>query len=285
MTEQTQEQQPEALTELLKWIDPPEYRLKVKEILERYWSIFSNIPASKSGRYHHVTENFKPYGLINHTFRCLEVAKLLCEQHGLPQADRDMVYSALVIHDVGKVFYYEVGIRANIDHSDKAAKIAMAEGLPVDVVQMVAHHMSHWDGYPLNSNLERLVAYADYIASKPEIELKNAIVFRPDPYPDISPDQLDGDLAVPNINTLEVYFNINEQIKNLEKQKEELRKKVIRMVKPDKTLIIGNYCANINERNRTDIDKKVLQSLVSEDILSKVTKTSTSTALSVDQIE
>jgi hypothetical protein len=198
--------------------------------------------------------------------------------------DRDMIYSALVIHDVGKVFFYETGIRYPIDHSDKAAKIAMAEGLPVDVVQMVAHHMSHWDGYPLNGTHEQIVAYADYVASKPDIELKNVKVFRPEPFPAISPDQLDGDIATPNINPLETYFTINEQIKKLEKQKEEIRGQIIDKVKPDKTLIIGNYCANINERNRTDIDRKVLQSLISEEILNKVTKTSTSTALSVDRI-
>lgn len=270
--------------ELLKWIDLPEYRLKVKKILEQYWSIFSNIPASKSGRYHHVTENFKPYGLINHTFRCLEVAKLLCEQQGLHQLDRDMIYSALVIHDVGKVFFYETGIRYPIDHSEKAATIAMGEGLPVAVCNMVAHHMSHWDGYPLNGTFEQIVAYADYVASKPDIELKNVKVFRPEPFPAEEPKEVpEGTLHVDR-NPLEQYYDINQKIKELEKQKEEIRGQIIDKVKPDKTLIIGNYCANINERNRTDIDRKVLQSLISEEILKQVTKTSTSTALSVDRI-
>lgn len=214
----------------------------------------------------------------------MEVAKLLCEQQGLNQLDRDMVYTALVIHDIGKVFFYEVGIRYPIDHSEKAALIALEAGLPKVIVDMVAHHMSHWDKYPLNNTFEQIVAYADYVASKPDIEFKNIKVFRPEPFPDISPDQLDGDLTTPNINPLENYFNINDQIKKLEKQKDELRGQIIDKVKPDKTLIIGNYCANLNERTRTDIDRKLLQGLVNEEILKQVTKTSTNTALSVDRV-
>jgi putative nucleotidyltransferase with HDIG domain len=272
---------PEQMQELLNWINDPDLRTKAQVILEQYWDLFSKIPASKSGRYHHVTENFKPYGLINHTIRCLEIAKLLCEEYKMPNEGRDKIFTATVLHDVGKVFYYYPGVQG-IDHGKKAADIAQDAGLSLDIVGMILHHMSHWDGWQIDNPLEQIVAYADYIASKPDIEIKKAKVFYPNaPTPTEEPVATNEDTK---LNPLRQYYQINEQIKKLEHEKEEWRAEIMKKIGVELTLNIGGYIANLSERSRTDIDKKLLATLVSKEIIDQVTKTTTFTALSVSSI-
>jgi hypothetical protein len=272
---------PEQMQELLNWINDPDLRNKAQGILEQYWDLFSKIPASKSGRYHHVTENFKPYGLINHTIRCLEIAKLLCEEYKMSNEGRNKIFTATVLHDVGKIFYYYPGVQG-IDHGKKAADIAQDAGLSMDIVGMILHHMSHWDGWTIDTPLEQIVAYADYIASKPDIEIKKAKVFSPVAPTPTEETAVTGEDS--KVNPLRQYYDVNEQIKKLEKEKEEWRAEIMKKIGVEQTLNIGGYIANLNERSRTDIDKKLLAELVSNEIMDKVTKSSTYTTLSVSAI-
>jgi putative nucleotidyltransferase with HDIG domain len=274
---------PEQMQALLSWIKDPDLRSKTQKILEEYWSVFSNIPSSKSGRWHHPSENFKPYGLINHTLRCLRIAEMMCEQMALGRDVSDLVFTALVLHDVGKIKFYDPATNksVHVDHAEWAATRAANEGLPTAVVNMILRHSSHWEGSNIPTNeLEWIVSYADYISSRETIEIKDCPMFRPDE------TKLEPTAEGQIVNPLEHYCSINEQIRELEKKKEKTREVIMKIfVDKSKSVLIGKYVANLNERSRTDIDQALLKTLLGEEQFEKVAKKSTSVALFVKKVE
>jgi HD-GYP domain-containing protein (c-di-GMP phosphodiesterase class II) len=195
----------------------------------------------------------------------------------------DLVFTALVLHDVGKIKFYDPATNksVHVDHAEWAATRAANEGLPTAVVNMILRHSSHWEGSNIPTNeLEWIVSYADYISSRETIEIKDCPMFRPDE------TKLEPTAEGQIVNPLEHYCSINEQIRELEKKKEKTREVIMKIfVDKSKSVLIGKYVANLNERSRTDIDQALLKTLLGEEQFEKVAKKSTSVALFVKKVE
>lgn len=155
---------------LLSHIVDPELREKAGKALDAVWDMFYKIPASKTGKYHPVECNRTPYGLVNHTFRVVLLCEALCREENLDDAETDLVVTAAVIHDVGKVNYHIYPDNKNIDHGAVGFILAMNMGLPKEVADMVDRHMSHWEGKKLVTVKDRILAWADYLAARSYIQ-------------------------------------------------------------------------------------------------------------------
>jgi len=173
-------QEQEILNYLLSWIDrgkPTSLQSMVEAVLQEVWHTFHKISASKTGRYHPKESNYRPYGLINHTIRVLWLAKELCREEGLNADDTDEVLAAAILHDIGKIHYYNSGW-GHIDHGKLGAQKLEEHNLPKTVVQMVECHMAHWEGKELTTIQDRILAYADYLASRKEVRIEGLKAFR-----------------------------------------------------------------------------------------------------------
>jgi putative nucleotidyltransferase with HDIG domain len=157
---------PEVVREhLLGHIIDEDLRGKAAKVLDDVWDVFHKIPASKTGKYHPVECNRAPYGLVNHTLRVVLLCEALCREEDLDEQATDAVVTAAVIHDVGKVNFHIYPDRS-CDHGEVGALMALNAGLPKDIADMVARHMGHWEGKRLVTVQDRILAWADYIASR-----------------------------------------------------------------------------------------------------------------------
>lgn len=143
-------------------------REKTRIFLSPIWSELCDIPASKTGKYHHPSENVVPYGLINHVIRGLYFMEQLCKEEGI--ADMDEMTCSMILHDVGKRLYHKPRY-INIDHSIEGSKEVREAGFSLEICLMVKNHMHHWDGHIPTNIKERIIAYADYLASRRELEI------------------------------------------------------------------------------------------------------------------
>jgi hypothetical protein len=166
----------------------------VKFFMERYWKDLAPLPASSTGRYHHSTENVKPFGLINHTLRVVWFTKEIgIEETGYPagydkwkgiKKIREAIAAAF-LHDFGKVESFKA------DHGKESARMVSSTSiygispskeqleefndiaLSPEVCNMIRRHMHNWSFIHCVEMWDRIVAYADYLASRPTVHLSD----------------------------------------------------------------------------------------------------------------
>jgi putative nucleotidyltransferase with HDIG domain len=146
-----------------------ELREKVRAVLEPIWSEFVEIPASKTGKYHPDVSNLRPYGLVNHTLRVIWFCERFAEEEKLDNTSRAEIAAAAILHDIGKIYYHKPGGCG--DHGIDGSEMARKAGLNMNICEMIRNHMAHWEGKPLNNVYQRILAYADYLASRKEIAI------------------------------------------------------------------------------------------------------------------
>jgi len=116
--------------------------------------------------------------LLIQNFLTFCLAKLLCEYENLTEYETSKIIAAAVIHDIGKCWLHPPLAKDGvyIDHGDKGAEIAAKYFLPDDVVNMVRVHMSMYEGKKINTVSERVLAQADFLASRKEIKIQTWMV-------------------------------------------------------------------------------------------------------------
>jgi len=160
---------------------------KIMALYEKHWGIFSQIPASKTGKYHPAVANEVPYGLINHTLRVVWLVRELYKEEHCHQTEYNLQYEELVaaafIHDIGKVAYHDPSYKQKVDHSSIAEAWAYEVGFSLRVRGMVLTHMHAWDGHDYHKLPEddqtcaRILAYADYLAAQKDIDFPTLATF------------------------------------------------------------------------------------------------------------
>ena len=147
---------------------------QVKQIFDENWEDFIKQPASSSGKYHHPAENYKPFGLLNHTMRTVWFANELSKEEKMNEIQIHKVIAAALLHDLGKI--------QTKKSSHGKQSLEMIEDIidDQDVHEMVLRHMHMWSDWPAGTIYATLVAYADYFASRKEIEITSLEYFKKD---------------------------------------------------------------------------------------------------------
>jgi len=153
---------------------------QVLGLLKGHWKTFSTIAASKSGRYHPEVCNKIPYGLVNHTMRVVWLVRELHTEEYTREATQDIRYNQLVaaawIHDIGKCAQYYEEYKVKVDHSVIGVKWAQEMGCDSVICALIRTHMHGWDNHSYHELhdgsriLARILAYADYLASRKELD-------------------------------------------------------------------------------------------------------------------
>lgn len=158
---------------------------------------FSFLPSSLTGKFHPKDE-FGKGGLDAHTEKVCWYVDKIADEFGYPDHTRDLLLVAAYFHDLGKVkdttvalaLTYKgkktersVTVTRNIGGADvhpiissrMAREYMEMEGVLEEDIQVicdiVSKHMSHWYGMlpQPNSELEKMLALADFLASRREI--------------------------------------------------------------------------------------------------------------------
>lgn len=155
----------------------------LKELLERFFyddefvELFLRAPGGKT--IHHSCIG----GLLEHTLAVVEICETVAKR--FKSLDRDLLISAAILHDIGKVHEYSVGI--SIERTDEglllghlymscemvAFKVAEIEGFPKELKTkllhcILSHHGKYEHGSPkMPKTLEAVaLAYADALDSR-----------------------------------------------------------------------------------------------------------------------
>ncbi len=161
---------------LLSFVKGDELKKQVSEVLESVWDVFHKIPASSTGKYHPHENNITPYGLVNHTLKTAWLAEAMCYVEGVNDEERDRILAAAVLHDIGKIFFHLPHEGEDVDHGVKGAEIAYHYGLSGDIVDMIRNHMGRFEDKKLGSPGTRILAYADFMASRNYISIEMPLV-------------------------------------------------------------------------------------------------------------
>ncbi|WP_457678264.1 3'-5' exoribonuclease YhaM family protein [Thermovibrio sp.] len=173
------EEQFDALLNLIESVKNP----YLKELLESFFyddqfvELFLKAPGGKT--IHHACIG----GLLEHTLAVVEICETVAKR--FKSIDRDLLITAAILHDVGKVHEYSVGI--NIERTDEglllghlymscemvAFKIVQIEDFPKDLKTkllhcILSHHGKYEHGSPkMPKTLEAVaLAYADALDSR-----------------------------------------------------------------------------------------------------------------------
>jgi len=143
-------------------------------IFDKYWYNISSLPASSTGKFHHPIENLKPFGLINHTLRVKYIVMRLIMEEGIVDLSDEIILAAYC-HDFGK---YMVWIKACSYPLHGQESVNMIEEYISELRQvklisrMITNHMHHWCDCKMEDEYDRIVAYADFIATDPSVDIK-----------------------------------------------------------------------------------------------------------------
>jgi len=157
----------------------------VKKTLNNTPDYFYEAPASSTGKYHPQC-TCKKGGLVTHVKRAVYIANRLCEGWGIFNLDRDIVISAIILHDIAKVGNPAVTKSTYEDyenHPINAEKYFFAEketiALGIDTLakirDCIRYHMGRWTPQSIRKEikdyilLELIVYTADYIATTKDL--------------------------------------------------------------------------------------------------------------------
>lgn len=152
------------------------------ELMTEIWEEFKQIATAKTGKFHPMICNVKPYGLANHVIRTIHFAEQQCESYNLPIDVREKILMASLFHDIGKIPFHQ-GIAGFKDHGKWGYDWLKKRDIADDICVMVRDHMAHWEGdnkwhlakYETKDwcKYTPIVAYSDYLASRKDIILRH----------------------------------------------------------------------------------------------------------------
>jgi 23S rRNA maturation-related 3'-5' exoribonuclease YhaM len=162
-------------------------------ILENAPDYFYRAMASSTGKYHPQC-TCKVGGLVTHVKRATYFANRLCDGYGIKGIDRDIVLSAIILHDIAKVPSPKEDSKITYadyeNHPINAEKYLVSKALlkqsndPDDtfmeerflkILHCIKHHMGLWTPASIKKDLknytqlELIVYTADYIAATKDL--------------------------------------------------------------------------------------------------------------------
>jgi len=156
------------------------YASWIQTILNVYWREFSSIPATKHPNRHHPSERIYPYGMINHSMRTVFIARLLIVEENLISFKNQIIFSA-AFHDLGNIRRYNGQSTYKMHPFESFSMIEELISIPDEdkkmIKNMIENHMHHWFDTHAIDKFDKIIAYADYLASRPEIELNGIEYF------------------------------------------------------------------------------------------------------------
>ena len=170
----------------LDFIQDKRIREVTEKMLENLPEYFFKIPASTTGKYHPEFA-LGEGGLVRHTKAAVRIAKELFEILPYADTERDMVYSALILHDgckCGKVESKYTKHEHPIEVCELIKEIFKEEidsnEFIMPICELIASHMGKWNTnnwslvvLPLpKTKLQNFVHMCDYLASRKQLEYK-----------------------------------------------------------------------------------------------------------------
>lgn len=125
-----------------------EIRKFTKEALDNAPEGFWITPCSGSGRYH-PPENQGKGGLIRHLIKCIETAKDLCRYFRLSQEDKDVVLSAMFLHDIkknGDHWRHSTDMKHGLMGAKFLDKFELREPAKTEIKNCVRYHLHRFTG-------------------------------------------------------------------------------------------------------------------------------------------
>jgi len=178
-----------------KLIKDGELRRFIDGFLERIPTKFWTVPSSSSGKYHPPEDNGKT-GLVIHTLKAVQIGINLCNLYEVKQKNKDIVISAILLHDTFKNWTgFEWGKYTNYEHGKIGADRIRVEASNqynfiygeiisyktykkiLKIARLVEIHMGRWTKPKAYYNkfrkrLEQIIIEADYLASRKGISFK-----------------------------------------------------------------------------------------------------------------
>lgn len=161
---------------ILKYVDSPVHRTVIIDIFREHWNKFYVLPASKTGKYHHRMENIIPFGMVNHIMRATYFANHLIKEENVRKHKNDIL-TAVLLHDIGNIViksYNDYTIHGLIGAQLVSEKLSILDASPL-ILLMIQNHMHHWQGNEMIGIPDRIVAYADYLASLDSLDISDII--------------------------------------------------------------------------------------------------------------
>lgn len=174
----------------LDLIENIELRKFIIYVLLKAPESFYTLPASVSGKYHPI-EHTKKGGLVKHIIGSLKIAECFLSRKKFEDVKKDIVYSALILHDIGKyngyknheIVGYNFVLQQFKDYENSYNKELKSIYDDVDfMLYLIATHMGEFGIekekliYYQNSNdkekIEKyamIVQMADYISSRRDV--------------------------------------------------------------------------------------------------------------------
>lgn len=175
----------ELYTSQLDKISDEKLRIFTQMAIEQAPYAFWTIPASSTGK-HHPPQSQGEGGLVRHVLAALYFGREFCIAYCLDQEQRDIITSALLLHDIGKA----IAEPHDIVYATKLRRLYkknFADNMLIDAtISCVRWHMGRWStgssdcqyeehGDKLFPNgfsmLEQIVHLADYAASRKRCDL------------------------------------------------------------------------------------------------------------------
>ena len=142
-----------------------------KATLDKAPDYFYVAQASSSGKYHPKC-TIKKGGLVTHVKRAVYLVNHICEGWGIFKLDRDIVISAVILHDIAKENY----ANHSIDAQEYFASYKPTNsGIIMLINKCIENHMGRWTPdsrkIPIAdySLMELAVYTADYLSSRKDL--------------------------------------------------------------------------------------------------------------------
>ena len=144
----SQEERDEYYSNIIKFVEgmqDNELKQFISEYFEKHKDIIKIAPAAKMMHHNYLG------GLLVHTLECLNYAKTLIETFETP-VDKDTVFAACILHDIGKIFEYKIDEESGlidydenfrkdwVSHSQYGFSICMSKGFKTIAKMIAAHH-------------------------------------------------------------------------------------------------------------------------------------------------
>jgi hypothetical protein len=173
------------------------------DCLKKAPDYFWEVPASSTGKYHPEFTRTKG-GLVKHTAFAMYLGYELCETYCVDYVDECLVLTALALHDTLKRGYTDADRRYFYYHPmlTRNHYKTLREGFETNydkVMDLIETHMGNMNGewspspnLKPESNLQKIVHLADYIASRPQLDFTVFQEIKQETGGDSVDDLLDG---------------------------------------------------------------------------------------------
>ena len=127
---------------------------------------------------HHPDDELHEWGNLLHIKRTLVIAKEFVGIEDLDMSSSDILYSGLLMHDIGKYgsdgleeriqlkTHAEIAVNFILAHLESEATLAQEQ-----ILGIVISHMGRWGSVKPSTPLEKLGSYCDCIASRANINI------------------------------------------------------------------------------------------------------------------